>query len=78
MISLLQDLFIFSEKYFEDLDGKNVTDTEEVNEGEAITTSDLEPSLVNTHYVKDLPCPCFQRGTLCTDCIIKKYAPKQI
>ena len=78
VISLLQDLFIFSEKYFEDLDGKNVTDTEEVNEGEAITTSDLEPSLVNTHYVKDLPCPCFQRGTLCTDCIIKKYAPKQI
>jgi hypothetical protein len=25
-----------------------------------------------------LPCSCFQHGTLCTDCIVRKYAPKNM
>ena len=78
--SLLQDIYTFAVEYFKVQDSVSGTEGNNMNCVTGVTggTSKLVKVVpATTGNIISNPCLCYQRGTLCTDCIILKYAPKK-
>jgi hypothetical protein len=78
--SLLQDIYTFAVEYFKVQDSVSGTEGNNMNCVTGVTggTSKLVKVVpATTGKIISNPCLCYQRGTLCTDCIILKYAPKK-
>lgn len=84
LVELLQDIHAFAVNYFEGSSShaegvatEHENATRDVDSIDNISESVVrEQSMTGGTSATSRPCQCSKHGTLCTECIIKKYAPK--